>query len=184
MLVWALTVTVAGALRAEQAILECTADTWVQEKETPQGRTQELLVRGKGQVALLNFRFSAIPDWRVQQAALLVHLDTLEPPKKIGVAVLPVAWVEAEATYEQAAAGKPWPGKGLRALLTGATATVREKELGWVEIDIPPALAQSLVEKRGFGFALYLGTLRAPQRLHSRETASQAPYLVVQGTRR
>jgi hypothetical protein len=178
---------------AESAVLECTADSWISSREPKQshGNGDELKVRGKTALALLNFRFTAVPNWKIRKATLLLHKQDLEEMQRIGLAVIPIDWHEGEATFQEAQLGKRWTNNKANVgdlLLKAPNArtafgSVTEKEMGWVAVDVPAELVNEIVEGRGFGLALFDKSLRSEKTFDARETIRYAPYLLVEGSR-
>jgi hypothetical protein len=183
----------ASAAFAQSAVLECTADSWVASREAraSHGHDTELHVQGNKTLTLLNFRFTAVPGWKIRKATLIIHQQDLSTPSQIGVAVVPIDWSESEVTYEEASAGKKWTGPkaNLSDLLFKAPnartafAPVAEKQMGWVSVDIPPDLVNEIMGGRGFGLALFQKSLRAAITFDARESVRYAPYLLVEGNR-
>ena len=156
-----------AAARAENAILECTADTWIAHGTRAAHGHDAVLTLGGEKPILLQFRMSAIEGWTVQKAVLLLHVSGNARPRKVLLAAIASPWKES-------ATSPPALGKDVQA-------DERIKPDGWIAIEVPPDLTQSLVDGKAFGLAIRLAN-GAPQQFDSRETIQFSPYLVVQGT--
>ena len=176
-------------LHAESAKLDCTADAWVldKQKQSTNGRSEELWLQGTKRLILLGFRLTSLPGWRVTRATLFLHQDSLLPPPKFRVEALPRAWRESEATMQEASDGEPWHTEGtLRDLVfqkksaASGVLSVTEKDSDWLELELAPAVVNRAIQAGGHGLVL-AGSGRALQ-VSSRETGRYAPYLVVEGS--
>lgn len=177
-------------VRAGSAILDCTADTWINTREPEQthARDTELHLWGKAEIALMNFRFAAVRDWKVEQATLLLHVDEIRQLSSIGVVAVPVKWNEVEANAVEGAAGSRWVPKGKLPDLLGKFDSertnyrpVREGELGWIEVDLPTKLIEDCIADRSYGFAVFVRLRDGEWLIHSREMVRYAPMLKIQG---
>lgn len=166
---WALFAFCAMA-RADNAILECTADTWIARTNSGVHGRDAVLELGGEKLILLQFRMSAIEGWKVQKAVLLLHISSHNSsnfrPRATLLAAIASPWKESAAT-------PPALGKTVQA-------DERIKPDGWIVIEVPPGLAQSLVDAKTFGLAIRLSDDEA-QKFDTRETVHFSPFLVVQG---
>ena len=156
----------ACGIRAETAILECTSDNWADVRgrlEASRDRAQELPVDRDGRL-LITFRFAVIQGWRVEKAVLLLHLADGRAPRIFRVAAAP-----------------PWPGEeaSLPPISPGEAVKTHEEQQGWVKLELSQALIRLAVHGRSDGVAISLdgGAIR----VHTRESISYAPYLLVEG---
>jgi hypothetical protein len=152
------------AARAEKAVLECTADTWVaRDDPTPHGHDRDLRLPRRGGV-LLDFRTAAIEGWRITKATLLLHLRQDAAPRRVSIAAMPATWSESQAIWK------------MLPHLRGRVHEVRHYGEGWVSIELAPQ------EVNGHG--IYLTTAgEAWLRFDARESVSYAPYLLIEGSR-
>ncbi|MGH9719664.1 MAG: DUF7594 domain-containing protein [Bryobacteraceae bacterium] len=160
---WILALVAHYPIRAETAVLECTADTWVRTQSTAEnGPARALKVQGRKEFALLRFRTAAIEGWNVSKATLWLHpLGT--PAQRLRIAAAVTDWNEGEAPKIALR-----PGRAFRAT---------RLEGGWITIALDPALASS---PKGL---ILTGADSKPYQFDSRETVGHAPYLVVEGAR-
>jgi hypothetical protein len=151
----------ACGIRAETAILECTSDNWADLRgrlEASRDRAQELPVDRDGRL-LLTFRFAVIQGWRVEKAVLLLHIADGRAPRTFRVAAAP-----------------PWPGEETS---PGEAVKTNEEQQGWIKLELPQALIRLAVHSRSDGLAMSLDN--GAIRVHTRESISYAPYLLVEG---
>jgi len=146
--------------RAERAVLECIADTWVAGGDrTAHGREHTLILSKNGAAALL-FRVAAVEGWQLKNVVLLLHLSGGTAPERIRVGPLKASWSESSATWNTISRAKArWR-------------RVRTFDENWIAIDLDPG------EALGHGIILSGGEAR----FHSRETVGFAPYLLVEGS--
>jgi hypothetical protein len=156
----------ACGIRAETAILECTSDNWADLRgrlEASRDRAQELPVDRHGRL-LLTFRFAVIQGWRVEKAVLLLHVADGRVPRTFRIAAAP-----------------PWPGEetSLPPISPGEAVRTHEEQQGWIKLELPQSLIRVAVHSRSDGLAISLAS--GAIRVHTRESISYAPYLLVEG---
>ena len=187
---WLLFFLAGSTLQAGSALLECIGDTWIDAKRPDDAHSKDLDLElaGKQKLALMNFQFAVIRDWKVQRATLLLHLDDITPLKMLGVVPVSVRWNEIEATASRAAEKLPWDANGPLQTLLGKFDSnqanyrpVKEGDLGWVEVDLPPSLIEDCAAGRSHGFALFVRRRDGARLIHSRDTVRYAPTLKVEG---
>ncbi|MDQ6699908.1 MAG: hypothetical protein M3Z36_06960, partial [Acidobacteriota bacterium] len=127
---------------------------------------EPVLELGSGKIILLRFRVSAIEGWKVEKALVLLHVSGSIRPRKALLAPIASRWSEA-------AANSPTLGKEVEA-------DERTRPDGWISIDLPIDLVQTLVDGKAYGIAIRLDG-ETGQQFDSRETVQFSPYLVVQG---
>lgn len=154
----------AGLLSAESAILECTADGMTA-GGLSETRSRELKMPG---IVFVNFRTWNITKWEIQNAQLFLHLARGTAPKEVEIAVIPQAWAEVE------------PPKLDPAKLKWAAHAVEPEPQNWLSIQVDPKLIGELANTRGHGLAI---RVKDPIVLHSRESTTFVPYLIVAGGR-
>ena len=152
--------------RGENAILECTANTWIAPGKNAVHGREPVLELGSGKIILLRFRISAIEGWKVQKALVLLHVSGKIRPGKVTLAAIASTWREAAVN--------------LPPLAKDAEADERTRPDGWISIDVPIDLVQTLVDGKAHGIAIRLDSENR-QQFDSRETVQFSPYLVVQG---
>lgn len=146
--------------RAERAVVECIADTWVTRGDTVvHGREPSLLLSPRGAV-LLQFRGTAVEGWQLKHVVLLIHLNGEKVPDRMRAGPVKTAWKEAEATWNSISRMK------------SSWRRVRTFEEDWIAIDLDP--------REALGPGVVLSGPDA--RFHSRESSGFAPYLLVEGT--
>ncbi len=169
---------VCAAARADNAILECTADTWIARSNGAAHGRESSLELSVEKLILSQFRVSAIEGWTVEKALLLLHVSGDFRPGKVLLAPIASPWKESDAVAP--ALGKP------------VEAAEQSKPDGWIAVAVPRDLVQSLVTGKAFGLAVRLdgGETQKGAETHngaetqkfaSRETVQFSPFLVVQG---
>lgn len=154
------------AARAESTLVECIADGWYAAAGGLEGSGQTLRLGGSD-VILLAFRMAAVEGWKVEKAAIVLHLAEPSEPGEITVSPAGGPWNEASRN--------PPP------LREGASAAAKGKPNGWISIPVPVELAQAVADGKAPGFALRsAGSTRV---FHSRETIQFAPFLAIAGRR-
>lgn len=189
-----LTALLAAALplAAQSATLECTADTFLDRRQprSNQGTAKELPLYGQERVLLFQFRLSALPPTgTVTRAALWLKHESLDVPKRLHAAAVPISWREKEATWAEAQAGQAWTPRGgniadiaLRRSdkkVPGVRRTT-DRERGWLEVELEPSLVEALRQGTSHGLLLSGGRLDGELLFQSRETIQGAAYLVVE----
>lgn len=178
---------VAAAAPGANLTLPCVQDTFVDSAEPTQakGRDRELWVKGKQQITLLRFPWNTVTGWSIQRATLVLRTSESFAPNKLAVVVVPQEWKETEATYEEASAQQPWPGKkpSLREVLPKKLAYTRvkerEQEMNVVELPLDRRTVEELRRTNGT-LALVGSLLQEAVAFRSRE-ASGGPQLVIEG---
>jgi len=152
-----LVLLVAQSLDASTVRLPCIADI----SESPEFRVSELGLRP---AALLNFRLEAVRSWHIDKASLMVHLAGGDAPDQLDVAVVPDKWSEK----------KPASRRRYAFLIH----SVHPEPDGWLSVPLRQTIVDDLLSGKVWGLAIS----GAPStRLHSRESITFAPYLLVEG---
>ena len=149
------------AARAEKAVLECIADTWVEPGgPASHGRDDELVLMKGGAVAL-EFRSALVAGWNIEKATLLLHVRQGRVPGVVRVVPLADPWDESRAAWAEVlrAAGHPFK--------------TRHYGQGYAAIELDPAIL------RGHGLAIF--SSGGPVHFDSREMRDYSPYLLVEG---
>lgn len=152
-----------ASVAAQTAVLECVADTVV--RGVNRGPIMQL---HPASLVLLDFRFSAVEGWQIREAKLMLHVAEGDVPAKVEVAVVAEGWWESRP-YEQ-------PRLARRQSLA-----VMKHEQGWISLEVPPALVTPTVRRQAHGIGIRVPLRRGMISLHSRESLSWAPYLIVSG---
>jgi len=147
----------APILSASTVRLPCIADI----TEAPDVRADELGLRP---AALLNFRLDPVRNWRIDKANLMVHLAGGETPDQLDVAVVRDKWSEK----------KPASRHRYAFLIH----TVHPEPDGWLSVPLRQAIVDDLLAGKVWGLAI---SGVSATRLHSRESGTYAPYLLIEG---
>ena len=153
-----------ACLQPATAVLDCIGDAAWPGRASASARVLELGAPRK--IVAIQFRSTSLKGWRATGAKLVVHL---ERGRCDGVLMAAYA-----AKFDEKARSLPRP------TAPAVQAACSEAGAGWWQIDLPAALAQRLVDEPN-GAIVLSRTGKAPMLLHSRETLSFAPRLVVEG---
>jgi hypothetical protein len=149
---------------AETAILECTADAGA--------LGGQVVTRGREVKApallLVSFRSWNVTRWNVESAKLFVHLARGDAPPAVEVAGIPQAWGEIEP-----------PRLDIGKLHFVSQKATDEPER-WLAIDVPASLVEDVAANRAHGFVLRFKSTK-DLTIHTRESITYAPYLIVTG---
>ena len=152
---------------AETAILECVADAGSSGGVvTTRGR--EIKMPG---MLLISFRTWNVTGWKVENATLLLHVSRASGLPAVELAAIPQPWGEAEPPRLDA-------GK-LKFVSQKAT----DEPESWLAIEVPGSMVEDMAASRAHGFAVRFKPGK-DLTVHTRESVSFSPYLIVTGTRR
>jgi hypothetical protein len=159
------------ALRAETAVLECTADAWLVAQSQGQlnGLGRELVLNGTKKVVLLNFRTSHIAGWKLQGATLMLHQHAGRAPSRLDIAIITDQWLETASA---------WHLTTPKRVLSFAVTALPE---GWLEVKLAPQFIEALAAGHGSGIVVSERGRASERVFGSRETLKFAPYVVVDG---
>lgn len=153
----------ATRLQAESAILESVADA-----STPGGsassKARELQAPG---VLFFSFRTWTTFRWVVDSAELFLHVSKGAIPSGLEVAVIPNPWIETSP---------PEASGAFKFVAHKAT----DEPQGWISIKVDTKLIEEITAGKGHGLAL---RLKSATSIHTRETLSYRPYLIITGGR-
>jgi hypothetical protein len=154
-------------MAGETAILECVADASSSGKNFV-ARDREMRMPG---IALFNFRTWNVTRWTVQNATLFVHVSRGDAPATVELAAIPQKWAEIELPRLE-------PAK-----LKFVSQKVQKEPENWLAIDVPGSMVEDVAANRSHGFVI---RINMPKELvlHSRESLSFSPYLIVSGSSR
>ena len=153
-----------SGLQAETLILESVADGAA--SSGVQGmRAQEAKMPG---TLFVGFRTWNLAKWRVDSATLFLHLASGETPRSIEIAVLPGVWSETDSRSTDPAKLKFVPHD------------VQREPQDWLAIAVDRKLIEELIATKANWLAI---RVKDATILHTRETRSYTPYLIVMGGR-
>lgn len=153
----------APVLRAETAILECTADA-----SSPGGAASGKAATLQGPATMLfGFKTWNIFRWNVESAELFLHVAKGPAPTALEIAVVPSPWTEA---------GPPDVSAAFKFVAHKASS---EPE-NWISIKVDPKLVGEITAGKGHGLAV---RVKAASAVHTRESVAFKPYLIVNGGR-
>jgi hypothetical protein len=154
-----------AAMSAETAILECVADAAASGGAVaPRGR--EMKMPG---MILASFRTWNVTRWSVENATLLFHIARGEAPTTVEIATIPQKWGEIE------------PPRLDAAKLTFLSQKASAEPENWMAIEVPGSMVEDMAASRAHGLVI---RLKKDLTVHSRESGTFSPYLIVMGTRR
>ncbi len=197
----------AGTAAAEQVVLKTIADAWLEvpqfgrfqsaEAERPgHGAGAQLVIRGRADMALLQFDLAPAKGMTVSRATLRVHRQPDPVPlHTVGLSTVSGSgpWSEPAAGWRFAREGRAhwsYEGSDIIDVTFGQGGSlysyqrVRDAGDGWWEADVPPALVHALLSGDQYGLLLSdeKGQTQTRHVLSSRE-GPRPPVLVVEGTR-
>jgi len=175
------------------------------------GAAEPLFVEGAHYAALLGFDVSAAQGKKVSRAKLWLHRQGEAPLVKLAISTISADWIEGRGTglgTDPAAScaayvridpetRKPqrWAGPGsdvTDVIMTHGNTLIAEQQVrresgGWQSVDVPPEMAEAVINGESFGLVLHdcKGQLRdengsfIDKRFNSRDSDSFAPYLEV-----
>ncbi|MDX1980805.1 MAG: hypothetical protein SFV51_11085 [Bryobacteraceae bacterium] len=119
----------ATLLQAASAVLNCTAGA--------------LAANG---IMLFDFRAASVEGWKIDKAALMLHLAEGAAPRTVRVSSVPRSWTEQDAASAASALfRRPARFGAYRATPAGQ---------GWISVALDPALVEALASGRSFGLAI------------------------------
>jgi len=181
------------------------------EPTTDFGAAEPLFVEGAHYAALLGFDVSAARGKKVSQARLWIHREGEARLVKLVLSTISADWIEGRGTGHGPDPGAscaayvridPETGKALRWAGAGSDVTdvimshgntliaelnVHQESWGWQSVEVPPEMAQAVINGESYGLVLHdgKGQLRdqngsfIKKRFNSRDSGSSAPYLEV-----
>jgi hypothetical protein len=152
---------------AETAILECVADGGTSGGAVLT-RGQEIKLPG---MLLVSFRTWNVTRWNVESATLLVHIARGDAPITVELAAIPQPWGEIE------------PPRLDTAKLKFATQNATNEPENWLAIQVPGSMVEDVAANRAHGFVVRFKSGK-DLTIHTRESVTYAPYLIVTGSRR
>jgi hypothetical protein len=154
----------AAPAAGETAILECTADASFPGASSS-ARAREIRMPG---MALFSFRTWNVTRWNVEKATVFLHISSGAAPSMAEVAAIPEKWAEIELPRLE-------PAK-----LKFVSQKIQREPENWIALDIPGAMVEAAAANRAHGFVI---RFKEPKELvlHSRESVSFSPYLIVSG---
>ncbi len=156
-------------LCAATAALDCIGDAASARSGARwRGSERLLALDTPRKVVAIQFRSTSLKGWRATGAKLIVHLDRGRCNGHLMAAYM------AKFDEEARALPSPVPALTVRAPCSEAGA-------GWWQIDLPAAIAQRLVDEPRGAILLASPAKREGPVLHSRETLSFTPRLLVEG---
>ncbi len=155
-----------AALSAETAILDCTADGWV-ERGRLTGTSPLVELDYAGKTVLMAFRASLIAGWKVTKATLILRVASETTPQRLRVGVVGRVWKETDETASVPSAG--------------TELAVPAPEQGWLRFEVDPRVVQAIADGKSHGLLLSRATPAGDYRFHAREGVQFAPILVVDG---
>jgi hypothetical protein len=158
----------AHAATAETAILECVADA-VTSGASVAAHGREMKLPGS---IFVSFRTWNVTRWRVDNATILLHVARGEAPATVDIAVIAQPWGEIEP-----------PRGDDPAKMKFTTLKVTPEPEGWVSLQVPGKLVEDIAANRAHGLALRFKPAKELV-IHSRESGSFSPYLIVMGAQR
>jgi hypothetical protein len=147
---------------AALAVLDCIGDAAARRP----GNERTLALDTPRKVVAIQFRSTSLKGWRAAGAKLVVHFERgrCEGHLLAGYA----------AKFDE----KAWPA---RTAPPSIVVPCAEAGAGWWEIDLPGAIAQRLVDEPNGAIVLASPAKRGGPVLHSRETMTFTPRLLVEG---
>ena len=151
-------------VRGETAILECTADGAAGGGVAGM-RAQEVRMPG---TMYVSFRTWNVTRWMIDSATLFLHSGRGEAPRTVEIAVVPGIWSEND------------PPSADPARLKFTSHDVEREPQDWLSIVVDAKLIEELLSTKSHWLAV---RVKNSAILHTRETRSYAPYLIVMGGR-
>ncbi len=161
-----------AVLRAEslRVTVPVTRDTWVSaegaERDGNNGASTRLKLKGIQEFSLVDGDFSALKGRRIERAVLRLHQASEERLGRVTVSTISAPWEEGTGTNYAKVPGAacfrlPGTKPDITAVILGnggsiwrfADASAPDAD-GWQSIPIDPAVIQSRLDGRSYGFAL------------------------------
>jgi hypothetical protein len=120
---------------------------------------------------LINFRTWNVTRWSVDNATVLLHVARGEAPATVDIASIPNPWGEIEPPAVDMTKLKFTPQK------------LSSEPENWLSIQVPGKLVEDIAANRAHGLVLRLKPAKELV-VHSRESGTFSPYLIVTGGRR
>ncbi len=181
------------------------------EPTTDFGAAEPLFVEGAHYAALLGFDVSAARGKKVNQARLWLHQEGEARLVKLALSTISADWIEGSGTGvgadpmgscaaygridQQTREPVRWAGPGsdvTDVIMTHGNTLIAEQEVrqesgGWQSAEVPPEIAEAIINGESFGLVLHDGKGQLhdengsfiKKRFNSREAGSFAPYLEV-----
>ena len=160
-------------LAAATAVLDCIGDAASARNGSRwRGHERLLPLDTARKVVAIQFRSTSLKGWRAASAKLVVHLDHGRCDGHLTATYMP--------KFDEKARAQPaWPPHPAAPTVTAACSEVGA---GWWQIELPASIAQRLVDEPNGAILLSSKAKREGPVLHSRETLSFTPRLLVEGT--